>query len=374
MAEAVNRILDELYPDENLRPLYVTRQWVGFMERGQNHWPRKHRRAALRRLFDVATDAELGLYVSQSTGPLHSDDETAPETGLGASGQPTRPAAMTRTAPANAHGSPAIDATRPNAARRYNYWLGGKDNFAPDRESGNMIADVFPSVIQAARQNRAFLHRMVRYLAAECGVRQFLDIGAGLPTPDNTHEIAQKVSPEARVLYVDNDPLVMVHARALMISDQVGCTGYLEADVRDPASLLRDPIFTRTLDLDQPVAVLLVAVLHFLPDDDQTADIVRQLVDALAPGSFLVISHATLDHQDGDAVARFEAMSAAGEIDVRPRPEHLIRGYFEGLDLVAPGIVSIADWRPGNDDERPSPGDIAMYGAVGTRSKAVSAG
>ena len=178
---------------------------------------------------------------------------------------------------------PVIDTTTAHPARRYDYWLGGKDNFAADRESADAIETIFPSIRTAARENRNFLHRAVRYLVTEAGVRQFLDIGTGLPTADNTHDIAQRLAPDARIVYVDNDPLVLVHARALLTSHPHGATQYIEADLRQPEQILTDADLTGTLDLAKPVALLLVAVLHFVPDTDHPDTIVRTLLDALIP-------------------------------------------------------------------------------------------
>ena len=248
-----------------------------------------------------------------------------------------------------------IDTSVAHPARRYNYWLGGTDHFAADRESGDLLAAAFPTVRIAARENRDFLRRTVRFLA-ESGVRQFLDVGTGLPVPDNTHEVAQRVAPESRVLYVDNDPLVMVRSAALI---QDG-TGYLEADLRDPGTILNQTV----LDLDRPVALLLVAVLHFVHDDDQAHAAVRRLRDALAPGSYLVASNLTLDHAPPELVARHDEMLAAGRSDVRARTRTRFGAFFEGLELVEPGIVAVSDWRP-ERAERPSPADVAIYGAVG---------
>ena len=257
-----------------------------------------------------------------------------------------------------------MDTSVPHPARRYNYWLGGKDHFAADRESGDAIAAAFPVVVELARANRAFLRRAVRFLG-EAGVRQFLDIGTGLPAPDNTHEVAQRVAPESRVVYVDNDPIVMVHARALMLGDPRGRTAYLEADVRDPATILRNPILRDTLDLNQPVALLLVAILHFLHDDDQTAGVVAQLLDPLPSGSYLVMSHGTMDFSSAAGVAAYEKMFAAGGTDVRARPRATIEGYFSGLEIVEPGIVPVSDWRAEDPAAaRPVSEDLGIYGVV----------
>ncbi|WP_432992295.1 SAM-dependent methyltransferase [Dactylosporangium sp. CA-233914] len=257
-----------------------------------------------------------------------------------------------------------IDTSVPHPARRYSYWLGGKDHFAADRESGDAIARAFPAVVELARANRAFLRRGVRFLA-ESGIRQFLDIGTGLPAPDNTHEVAQRVEPSSRVVYADNDPIVMAHAQALLVGDPRGRTSYLEADVRDAGGLLRRRELRDTLDLREPVGLLLVAVLHFLHDDEQVAAVVRRLTGALAPGSYVMLSHGTMDFSDSDGVAAYEKMFASGGTDVRARSGATLQGYLDGLDLVAPGIVPVADWRP--DDPaapRPVSRDLGIYAAV----------
>ncbi|MDG6104097.1 SAM-dependent methyltransferase [Dactylosporangium aurantiacum] len=259
-----------------------------------------------------------------------------------------------------------IDTTVPHPARRYSYWLGGKDHFAADRESGDAIAARFPAVVALARANRAFLGRSVRFLA-ESGVRQFLDLGTGLPAPDNTHEVAQRVAPEARVVYVDNDPIVMVHARALLQGDPRGKTAYLEADVRDPDAILTHPSLLETLDLTQPVGVLLVTTLHFVHDDEQVAAIVRRLLDAVPSGSYLVITHGTMDFSTAEGVAAYEKMFAAGGTDVRARPKSTVEQYFAGLEIVAPGIVPVGDWRPDATTDSPVSADLQIYGVVGRK-------
>ncbi|UWZ59499.1 SAM-dependent methyltransferase [Dactylosporangium aurantiacum] len=259
-----------------------------------------------------------------------------------------------------------MDTTVPHPARRYSYWLGGKDHFAADRESGDAIAARFPAVVALARANRAFLGRSVRFLA-ESGVRQFLDLGTGLPAPDNTHEVAQRVAPEARVVYVDNDPIVMVHARALLQGDPRGKTAYLEADVRDPDAILTHPSLLETLDLTQPVGVLLVTTLHFVHDDEQVAAIVRRLLDAVPSGSYLVITHGTMDFSTAEGVAAYEKMFAAGGTDVRARPKSTVEQYFAGLEIVAPGIVPVGDWRPDATTDSPVSADLQIYGVVGRK-------
>ena len=259
---------------------------------------------------------------------------------------------------------PVCDTTRAHPARRYNYWLGGKDNFAADRESGDAIEKIFPAVRTAAVENRRFLQRTVRYVAGQ-GVRQFLDIGTGLPTQDNTHEIAQRVDPSCRIVYVDNDPLVLVHARALLTSHPAGRTAYLQADLRQPQQILADPDLKATLDLSRPVAVLLVAVLHFLPDDDEAHAAVRTLMDATPAGSYLAISHATTDLLPAATVSRLTGGSVPGAGDFTGRTRAEVAQFFNGLTLVEPGVEVISRWQPDPDTPPPPPDDqVSVYGAV----------
>jgi O-methyltransferase involved in polyketide biosynthesis len=263
-------------------------------------------------------------------------------------------------------GERGIDTTRPHPARRYNYWLGGKDHFQADRDSAAMIEELMPSVAIGARENRSFHGRAVRHLAAEAGIRQFVDIGAGLPAPENTHEIAQDVDPTARIVYVDNDPLVLVHARALLTGPPQGRTAYIEADLRDPDRIISD--LWPTLDRDRPVAVLLVAVLHFILDDDDPYGLVSRLVDAVPSGSYLVVSHATADFMPPQQLAMVEAANAAAdrrEDRVRLRSQAEVERFFDGLDLVPPGVCCVGDWRPADPGAtRPTPADICAYGGV----------
>ncbi|GAA3456198.1 SAM-dependent methyltransferase [Dactylosporangium matsuzakiense] len=257
-----------------------------------------------------------------------------------------------------------IDTSVPHPARRYSYWLGGKDHFAADRASGDAIAAAFPAVVELARANRAFLGRAVRHVA-EAGVRQFLDIGTGLPAPDNTHEVAQQVAAESRVVYVDNDPIVMMHAQALLVGDPRGRTAYLEADVREPRLILEHQALRDTLDFSRPVALLLVTTLHFVHDDEQVAQIVRELIAPLAPGSFVVLSHGTMDFSNAEGIAAYERMFAARGTDVRARSRATIAGWLEGLELVEPGIVPVADWRPADPAaRRPVSPDLGIVGVV----------
>ena len=194
-----------------------------------------------------------------------------------------------------------IDTSRPHPARTYDYFLGGKNNFAADREVADKVLEAWPSIRVGVRENRKFLARVVRYLAEEVGIRQFLDIGTGLPTADNTHEVAQAVAPTARVVYVDNDPLVLAHARALLTSSPEGRTAYIHADLRDPVAILNDPVTREVLDFDQPIALMLIAILHMIPDEEKPAEIMATLLDALPSGSFVVASHITGEHSEGAA-------------------------------------------------------------------------
>jgi S-adenosyl methyltransferase len=262
----------------------------------------------------------------------------------------------------------AIDTTRPHSARRYNYWLGGKDNFAVDRESGDTIAAAFPTVRAMAIENRSFLRRATTFLTAEVGIRQFLDIGTGLPTADNTHEVAQRIAPASRVVYVDNDPMVLVHARALLTSTPEGRTAYLDADLREPEKILAHPALLETLDLSRPVGLMLIAVLHFVRDTAEAVEIVHTLLDALPPGSHLVVSHATEDFADAGTKARYAELLAGGRIDAFARTGAELAEIFGGLEIVEPGIVMVSDWRAEAEPQpRPGRGEVAGYGVVARR-------
>ncbi|WP_207922778.1 SAM-dependent methyltransferase [Micromonospora sp. KC606] len=263
--------------------------------------------------------------------------------------------------------SDRIDTSVAHPARRYNYWLGGKDNFQADRDSGDAMAERFPTIRISALENRRFLQRAVGHLAREAGIRQFLDIGTGIPTADNTHEVAQSIAAESRVVYVDNDPIVLAHARALLSSSPEGATAYIDADLRDPERILGHPDLLRTIDLSRPVALMLVAVLHFVPDGDDPYAVVRRLLDALPSGSYLAASHATHDHlpahigEEAKAVAR--SGGPHGVINLRSRAE--FTGFFDGLELVEPGLTSVAQWRAEAEPQpRPSAMEVSMYGAV----------
>ena len=248
-----------------------------------------------------------------------------------------------------------------HSARRYNYWLGGKDNFAADRESGDAIAATFPTIRDSVRENRRFLRRAVEFLAGEAGIDQFLDIGTGLPSADNTHEVAQRIAPRARIVYVDNDPIVLAHARALLPSSPGGATAYIDADLREPETILKAPELDATLDLHRPVALVLLAVLHFVRDAQDPYGIVARLVKALPAGSYLVMSHATYDLVDPATVEQLEAHSG-GQWRSRSRDE--FARFFTGLELVDPGVVPIGNWRPSPGTIPPDPAEIVTYGAV----------
>jgi hypothetical protein len=224
----------------------------------------------------------------------------------------------------------------------WNYWLGGKDHFAADRAVGDKVKQVYPDVVEVAVASRAFLGRVVRYLAGEVGIRQFLDLGTGLPTADNTHEVAQGVAPESKIVYVDNDPMVLVHAHALLTSDPLGVTDYIEADVRDPDAILRAA--ARELDFTQPIAVMMLGILGNVADDDKPgpAEIVDRFVDAVPAGSYLVINDSVVTPETLDAVQA----ARSGGADYHLRTPDQIRGFFTGLELVEPGVVSTPLWRP----------------------------
>ncbi|WP_416905140.1 SAM-dependent methyltransferase [Micromonospora echinospora] len=265
--------------------------------------------------------------------------------------------------------SARIDTSVAHPARRYNYWLGGKDNFQADRDSGDAWAAAFPTVRTSARENRRFLQRAVAHLAREAGIRQFLDIGTGIPTADNTHEVAQSVAPECRVVYVDNDPIVLAHARALLTSTPEGATAYLDADLREPERILAHPDLRRTLDPTRPVALMLVAVLHFVPDDEDPYGAVARLLDALPAGSHLVASHATGDHLPAlpprPSGARHDG-DPNGLVVLRDRTE--FARFFTGLELIEPGVSSVAEWRAEHEPQpRPTAAEVSMHAAVGRK-------
>jgi S-adenosyl methyltransferase len=237
-----------------------------------------------------------------------------------------------------------IDTTISHSARIWNYWLGGKDNYAVDREVGDQILTFIPELVHSARADRMFLSRAVRLLAGEAGIRQFLDIGTGLPAVDNTHEVAQRVAPTSRIVYVDNDPLVLVHARALLSSRPEGATDYIHADLHEPEVILRAA--ARTLDFTRPVGIMLLGVLNFVVDDETACAVVRRLVDAVPSGSYLAISHPTTEVA-GEAMSQaVEHWNNSGSAPMCLRTRGRLLRFFEGLELLEPGVVTCSRWRP----------------------------
>ncbi len=237
-----------------------------------------------------------------------------------------------------------FDTSVPHIARVYNYWLGGKDHFAADRDLAEKFIAADPKVIAGVRANRAFLGRAVHFLAAEAGIRQFLDIGTGIPTASNTHEVAQRAAPDSHVVYVDNDPIVLTHARALLTSDPAGATDYIDADLRNTGTILAQA--ARMLDLSRPVAVMLVGILQCIPDEDDPPGIVAALMDAVPPGSYLAVSHPAADvYAQARAGAALLNEGLSSPIIFRTRAA--VARFFDGLELVEPGLVSISQWRSG---------------------------
>jgi SAM-dependent methyltransferase len=265
-----------------------------------------------------------------------------------------------------AHGSPALDPTVPNVARMYDFMLGGKDNYASDREAVARLIEISPEVSVAARWNRQFLGRAVRFVAGQ-GVTQFLDVGAGLPTQQNVHQVAQQAGAHATTVYVDNDPVVLAHANALLAGD--ARTAVVAGDVRDPAGIRRDAAATGLLDFARPVCLLLVAILHFVPDADDPAALMAAFRDGLAPGSYLILSHATMDGYPAQAAA--EDANRAGRVYDRATSKLSMRDSAEvgrlmaGFDLVEPGLVHVTHWRP---TEPPRATFDPFLGGVGVRS------
>jgi trans-aconitate methyltransferase len=255
---------------------------------------------------------------------------------------------------------PPFDTSVAHVARVYNYWLGGKDNFAADRAAGEQAIRAFPGIPLSARSNRAFLARTVRFLAGEADVGQFLDVGTGIPSANNTHEVAQSVAPASRVVYVDNDPIVLTHARALLASDPAGATDYIDADMRDPQQILAQA--GRLLDFGRPVALMLMAVLQHLDEEDSPYQIVQTLMDALPPGSYLAISHPAKDI-DAEAMAKMaDSLNKMMAEKVTFRDRAAVARFFDGLELVEPGLVQASKWRPTSDSEAASP--AALWGGV----------
>ncbi|AGZ43087.1 hypothetical protein AFR_24095 [Actinoplanes friuliensis DSM 7358] len=256
---------------------------------------------------------------------------------------------------------PKLDTTVPQTARIWNHLLGGKDNFAVDRAVGDQIIATLPQLAENARLSRAYLARVVRHLAGTAGVRQFLDIGTGLPTADNTHEVAQKVAPESRIVYVDNDPLVLAHARALLTTSPEGATDYIDADLRDAGTILREA--ARTLDFDKPVALFLMGILGHIEDDAEARTIINAIMDRLPSGSYLAMYDGSDTSEANNEAVRIWNISANPKYHLRSAAR--IASLFEGLELVDPGVISVTRWKPepGAEDAP----EIDQYGAVGRK-------
>ena len=236
-----------------------------------------------------------------------------------------------------------FDTSVPRSARIWNYWLGGTDNFPVDRQAGDAYSAVFPGIVTVARSSRAFLRRTITHLVNEEGVRQFLDVGTGLPTADNTHEVAQRLAPGARIVYVDHDPMVLAHGRALLTSTPEGTAGYIDADLSDPRRILAAA--ARTLDLSRPTALILSNILGHVGDHDQARAVVGRLMDGLPSGSFLVISDGSRG-TDADYERAQDAYNETGAVPYFLRPVAEITAYFDGMELLEPGVVSVPLWRP----------------------------
>ena len=270
--------------------------------------------------------------------------------------------------PADA-GGPQVDLQldRPHPARVYDYLLGGKDNFAADRAAAQAGLEANPNSRIPPRENRAFLRRVVRYLARDAGISQFLDIGTGIPTSPNVHEIAQDADPQARVVYVDNDPIVLAHARALLTSGPAGKTAYIDADVRDVGKILGSADLQQTLDLNQPVGLLLMAVMHFVADEDDPWDLAARLLAELPSGSYLALSHLTGDF-DPAAWEGVAAVYRRSGVTMQVRPLAAVERFFAGLDILDPGVVSLPRWRPDPSDiGQPDDAAVSVYGGVGRK-------
>jgi hypothetical protein len=264
----------------------------------------------------------------------------------------------------NVEGFPGVDPTRPHPARIYDYGIGGKNHFAVDRAVADQVLAGMPTARTMARENRKFLGRAIRFLAAEAGIRQFLDVGSGLPATDNVHEVAQRVDPSCRVVYVDNDPSVLPHARALLASAPEGRTGYFTGDLRDPKAILAHEVTHDILDFSQPIGLVLVSVIPFLVDDDKPAQILATLLDALPSGSYFAATHTTAEHDpDGWAAVAKAYNSAAIQGQLRDSGD-FARLAFGGLELVPPGVVLVPEWRPDDSGPHPSAAEVNCYGGV----------
>jgi hypothetical protein len=256
-----------------------------------------------------------------------------------------------------------VDTSVAHIARVYDYWLGGKDNFAADRAAAERVIAELPDIVRSARGNRAFLARAVRYLVRDAGIRQFLDIGTGIPAANNTHEVAQSEAPQCRVVYVDNDPVVLAHARALLASGPDGATAYVDADLRDPGTIVAEA--ARLLDFSRPVAVMLVAILQHIGDDDDPYQIVTRLIAAVPAGSYLALSHPARDIEAQAMAQIADSMNELVAEKVTFRSQTEVSRFFDGLDLVDPGVVPVPRWRPASAAEAASP--TVMWAGVGRK-------
>ncbi|WDV51575.1 SAM-dependent methyltransferase [Streptomyces coeruleorubidus] len=260
-----------------------------------------------------------------------------------------------------------IDTSRPHSARMYDYYLGGKDHFEVDKQAAERVAAAYPAIFVCARENRAFMHRATRVLAREHGIRQWLDIGTGIPTEPNLHQVAQSVVPDARVVYADNDPLVLKYAERLMRSSAEGRTTYIEADVNDPQALLNAPELTEVLDLSRPVALSLNALMHFVTDAQDPYGIVRRLLDALPSGSALALSHCTPDFDPSTWQKVTDIYTTAGT-PVRFRSQADVARFFDGLELLDPGVTVGHRWRPDpTDGHAPTDAEVSLWTGVGIK-------
>jgi O-methyltransferase involved in polyketide biosynthesis len=259
---------------------------------------------------------------------------------------------------------PDIDATKAHTARVWNYWLGGKDNYPADREVGEQVRAVLPEVVDAARAQRGFLVRTVRHLVSDAGIRQFLDIGTGLPTANNTHEVAQVTAPECSIVYVDNDPLIMAHARALLTSTPEGATDYVYADLHNPDTILREA--ARTLDFTRPIALMLLGIVEHILDTDEAHAIVTQLVKALPSGSYLVLCDPTTEVRREAMLEAIRRWNESATPMIIPRNRQELIRFFDGLELLEPGIVPASLWRP-EASELGTPVEVFNFGGVGRK-------
>lgn len=265
-------------------------------------------------------------------------------------------------------GEPALsrlDTSVAHIARIQNYWRGGKDNFAVDREAAEHAMAAYPDLVSSVRANQAFLARSVRYLAGQAGVRQFLDIGTGLPTAGSVHEVAQRIAPQSRVVYADNDPMVLAHARALLTGSEPGSTAYLDADLRDTGGLLEEA--AALLDFSRPVAVLLVSVLHMVEDREDPRAIVAALIDALAPGSFLVLTHVASDLEPEAMAEMARRVNQHVTKPATPRDHAAVRRLFGDLELLSPGLVRVPEWRPETPEAAATPS--TQWGGVARKQR-----